>query len=39
MYIETNRLIVRTFCEKDCEALYRIKTAPQVLEFDPSLLK
>ena len=39
MHIETERLIVRPFCEKDCEALYQIKTAPQVLEFDPTLLK
>lgn len=39
MYLETKRLIVRSFCEDDCDALYRIKTDPQVLEFDPTLLK
>ena len=39
MRIETERLIVRTFCEDDADALYQIKTDPQVLEFDPTLLK
>ena len=38
MYIETNRLIVRTFRESDADALYRIKTAPQVVYYCPDLL-
>ena len=36
--IETERLIVRLFREDDGEALYRIKTDPQVLEFCPDFL-
>ena len=38
MYIETNRLIVRTFRESDTDALYRIKTDPQVMYYCPDLL-
>jgi len=38
MYIETRRLIVRTFREEDSAALYRIKTDPQVTEYCPDLL-
>lgn len=38
MYLETNRLIVRSFKESDAEALYKIKTAPQVSEFIPDFL-
>ena len=36
--IETERLIIRPFREDDAEALYRIKTDPQVTEFCPDLL-
>lgn len=39
MYIETKRLIVRSFRESDAEALYRIKTDSQVLEYIPNFLK
>ena len=38
MMIETARLIVRTFREEETEALYRIKTDPQVMEFCPDFL-
>ena len=38
MYIETERLIVRTFRESDCAALYDIKISPQVKEFIPDFL-
>ena len=38
MYIETKRLIVRTFRESDADALYRIKNDPQVKEYCPDLL-
>ena len=38
MYIETDRLIVRTFRESDADALYRIKTSPQVVYYCPDLL-
>ena len=38
MYIETERLIVRTFRESDCAALYNIKSSPQVMEFIPDFL-
>ena len=38
MMIETARLIVRTFREEDAEALYRIKTDPQVMKYCPDLL-
>ena len=38
MYIETRRLIVRTFRETDADALYRIKTDPQVVYYCPDLL-
>lgn len=38
MYIETERLIVRTFRESDCAALYDIKNSPQVKEFIPDFL-
>ena len=31
--IETKRLIVRLFRDDDADALYRIKTDPQVMEF------
>ena len=36
--IETNRLIIRTFRDDDADALYRIKTDPQVKEFCPDFL-
>ena len=38
MMIETTRLIVRPFREKDADALYRIKTDPQVMEYCPDFL-
>ena len=38
MLIETERLIVRTMREEDAEALFRVKTDPQVTEFIPSFL-
>ena len=38
MIIETKRLTVRTFREEDADALYRIKTDPQVTEFCPDFL-
>ncbi len=38
MYIETDRLIVRTFRATDADALYRIKTDPQVVYYCPDLL-
>ncbi len=38
MMIETARLIVRPFREEDVDALYRIKTDPQVMEFCPDFL-
>ncbi len=38
VYLETERLIVRPFGERDAEALYRIKTDPQVMEFCPDFL-
>ncbi len=38
MRIETERLIVRLFREEDADALYRIKTDPQVTEFCPDFL-
>ena len=31
--IETKRLYVRLFREEDTEALYKIKTDPQVMEY------
>ena len=39
MYLETKRLILRNFREADAEALYRIKTDKQVLEYAPDLLE
>ena len=36
--IETKRLIVRAFREEDADALYRIKTDPQVMDFCPDFL-
>ena len=36
--IETKRLVVRTLREDDADALYRIKTDPQVIEFCPDFL-
>lgn len=39
MYIETARLIIRDFAEHDADALYRIKTDPQVLKFAPDFLE
>lgn len=39
MYIETARLIIRDFRENDADALYRIKTDPQVLKFAPDFLE
>ena len=38
MRIESARLIVRPFREEDADALYRIKTDPQVMEFCPDFL-
>ena len=38
MMIETERLIVRPFREEDADALYRIKTDPQVTECCPDFL-
>ena len=38
VYLETERLIVRPFREGDAEALYRIKTDPQVREYCPDFL-
>ena len=38
MRIETARLIVRPFRPEDADALYRIKTDPQVMEFCPDFL-
>lgn len=38
MCIETKRLTVRTFRESDVEALYKIKTDPQVREYIPDFL-
>jgi ribosomal-protein-alanine N-acetyltransferase len=38
MYIETERLIIRSFVEGDADALYRIKTDPQVCEYIPDFL-
>ena len=31
--IETKRLYIRLFREEDAEALYKIKTDPQVMEY------
>ena len=39
MYLKTTRLIIRDFREDDAEALYRIKTDPQVLKFAPDFLE
>ena len=39
MRIETERLIVRSFCEEDGPALYAIKMDPQMLEYIPDFLK
>ena len=33
MMIETERLIVRLFRAEDADALYRIKTVPQVVKW------
>ena len=38
MQIETERLIVRSFRESDAQALYNIKTDPQVTEFCPDFI-
>ena len=38
MMIETARLIIRPFREEDADALYRIKTDPQVMEYCPDFL-
>ena len=38
MKIETPRLIIRPFQEKDADALYRIKTDPRVMEYCPDFL-
>ena len=38
MIIETKRLIIRPFREEDADALYRIKTDPQVIKFCPDFL-
>ena len=37
LYIETERLIVRSVRESDAEVLYRIKTDPRVMEYCPDL--
>ena len=37
LYIETERLIVRSVRESDAEVLYRVKTDPRVLEYCPDL--
>ena len=39
MFIETERLIVRTFRKEDAPALYQIAYDPDVLEYCPDLLK
>ena len=39
MFIETERLIVRTFCADDVSVLYQIAYDPDVLEYCPDLLK
>ena len=39
MFIETERLVVRTFREEDVSALYQIAYDPDVLEYCPDLLK
>ena len=39
MFIETGRLVVRTFREEDVLALYQIAYDPDVLEYCPDLLK
>ena len=38
LMIETTRLIIRPFRKEDADALYRIKTDPQVMEFCPDFL-
>ena len=38
MRIETERLFLRLLREEDADALYRIKTDPQVMEFCPDFL-
>ena len=38
MKIETPRLTIRPFQEKDADALYRIKTDPRVMEYCPDFL-
>ena len=38
MVITTERLIVRTLREEDADALYKIKTDPQVMEYCPDFL-
>ena len=38
MKIETPRLIIRPFQEKNADALYRIKTDPRVMEYCPDFL-
>ena len=38
MKIESPRLIIRPFQEKDADALYRIKTDPRVMEYCPDFL-
>ncbi len=38
MLIETERLIIRLFRDEDADALYRIKTDPQVMEYCPDFL-
>lgn len=39
MHIETDRLIVRCFTPDDADALYRLKTDPQMLEYIPDFLR
>ena len=38
MLIETKRLVIRLLKDKEADALYRIKTDPQVMEFCPDFL-
>jgi len=39
MFIETDRLIIRTLMEQDAEALLEIKYDEQVLKYDPTFIK
>ncbi|MCL2003563.1 MAG: GNAT family N-acetyltransferase [Oscillospiraceae bacterium] len=39
MYIETQRLVIRDFDEKDAAALLEIKYDPQVMEYNPTQIR